>query len=242
MTASDIDEIRAVVASAAARVQFDEPTHVYRVAGKPELISVTGVLKAFTTTDPTNKTLWYSPFADVKPDVLEHKRQIGSAVHLATHYADRGVLDESTVAEDVRPYLAAWEAFHVSRRPFVLATEIRLAHGLHPLAGTLDKLLWLPGFDDANSVTVCDLKCGDPKSARTHLQTAAYAELLRSALTAASLRPLRINRMSVRLMDDGTYRAQPYTSRLDWPKFNTLCNAITVIHEENHAPIRSAVA
>lgn len=241
MTAIHREIVDALVA-ASSRVGFEEATHRYTNDGRPVPVSVTGVLKAFTTTDPTCKTLWYSPFANAKPDVLERKRQIGSAAHLATHYHDRGILDPSTVADDVRPYLDAWRLFRDVRRPSVLATELRLVHGLHAVAGTIDKLLWIPGFDDAQSVTIVDLKCGDPKDARTHLQTAAYAELARSAIVGAAGNHVRVNRMSVRLFDDGRYVAQPYTARTDWPRFYALLNALTVLREENHAEPITAVA
>lgn len=223
---------------ASDRVQFDDPSHTYRLRSSGQLLTgTTSVLRAF----------FPDAFKHVDPAVLERKRQIGNAAHQATHYYDRGILDNTSVADEVRGYLAAWLKFRAERQPRIIATELRLAHPVRPLAGTIDKLVWLPGAP-LDVVCVLDLKTGDPAAARTHLQTASYAEIVRALLNPldAQLReeivhvsPL-ITRLGVHLKADGSYAVTPYTNRGDWRRFATLFDALTILREE--APHVAAVA
>lgn len=223
MRRNDFEEIREALRRASAAVRFTEAGHTYRANLTGEtVVSVTQVLRRFFPDD----------FAQVPKDVLERKRQIGSAAHQATHLWDRGILDATTVAPEVLGYLAAWSRFVDENQPTIIATELRLMHPQRALAGTLDKLAWMPG-KPLNAFTIIDLKTGDPDAARAHLQTAAYAELVRAVLQPAPLaEPAFIERMSVQLRPDGTYRSRPYSNRLDWRRFSTLFDALTIVTEE----------
>ncbi|MCC6989917.1 MAG: hypothetical protein IT181_13010 [Acidobacteria bacterium] len=231
MSVSRANAVRDALRLATAAVDFDESAHRYTY-NRRIVVSVTQVLRAF----------FPHTFAHVPADVLERKRQIGQAAHLATHLHDRGHLDERTVTDAVRPYLESWRLWCDIQRATVIATEIRLVHPTLGYAGTIDKLVIVPDFA---GLTLPDLKTGDPADARAHLQTAAYAELVRAAL-AERLGPHEvppIRRLSLHLQPTGHVpRAYPYDSRLDFRKFKALREALAVLEEEAPDVAAAAVA
>jgi len=148
-------------------------------------------------------------FARVPEHVLEHKRRIGEATHLACHLDDLGDLDEGSVHPEVRPRLEAWRAFRYESGCEVLISERPLYHPACGYAGTPDRLVRFNG-----GRAVVDLKTGLP-GARACLQTAAYAELVDAEYGAEE--PLR--RFALHALQDGRYRLIEHTNRGDLRDF-----------------------
>lgn len=193
---------------------FEEDAHRYVLDGQP-IPSVTQVL--------TENGL-REAFLTVRPDVLERARQRGIAAHAAAHYYDEGDLDESTVDPVVAPYLEAWKAFRAERKVEVLALEQRVADPIWRFAGTIDRILRVPGV---RGEIIADIKTGDASGVA--YQTAAYEML------AAHLKPLittgfLLERWAIHLHPDRAvpYSVTVYRDRRDREVFKA---ALTLTHE-----------
>lgn len=138
-------------------LEFSEERHEYRLDGKI-VPSVTQVLAPL-----------YS-FDRVPPEVLEHKRQIGHAVHKAVELDIQGELDEASLADAVRPYFDAWRLFRSIVRWEDFQTELRVAHTSNRYAGTVDLILRV-----GEQWWLIDVKSCATVSPAVGLQTAAYA-------------------------------------------------------------------
>ena len=180
-----------------AALTFNEAAHVYRHAGQV-VPSVTQILAPLAN------------FEGIPADVLERKRRLGQAVHLACQFDDEGDLDEASITDDVRGYLEAYRRFRRETGARVVANERRVYHATLGYAGTLDRVLeirarhWLT---DLKTCIATPLAVGP--------QTAAY-EL------AGGFDPAfpRIHyRAALRLAPDGRYQLDTLTSAHDWPAF-----------------------
>lgn len=202
-------------------LQFDPASHRYAVDGA-WVPSVTQTLQAVGLA---------SDFAHVPAEVLERKRAIGEAVHTACHYDDEGDLDEATVHPDVRPYLEGWRLFRREMGFVPLLLETRVYHPLYRYAGTLDRFGRLE--HQSGVYVLVDIKTGDPEAAAAALQTAAYVEALRLArahpVLAALPDDVAVERWSVQLRPDGTYRVRVYPVREHYRDFGVFCAALQVV-------------
>lgn len=175
---------------------YVDASRAHRLDGIP-IPSVTQVLKAAGLS---------SDFSMVPIDILERKRQIGQAVHAATHYFDDGDLDEATIAPEVVPYLDAWKRLRDDRalEPELLETVVcsRLFHFI----GRFDRLCRI--LRGPARRILLDLKIGDPDAAAADLQTAGYEVALREE--HPELGSAAIERWSVQLCPDGRYRLRQY--------------------------------
>jgi hypothetical protein len=171
------------------RIELDEASHVYRVAGI-ERPSVTQVLRAAGLID----TAWYTEVARIR----------GRAVHAACEFLDQDDLDESSVLPEYRGYVHAWMRFRAESgfraasapetgRPMI---EHRLFHPVFAYCGTLDRCGWLGGDE-----VVLDLKTGGPADWHAH-QLAAYSNCLPN--------PLARRRIAVHLKACGAYSIREY--------------------------------
>lgn len=142
--------------------------------------------------------------------VLENKRQIGTAVHMASELDDLGTLDESTVDPAVVPYLDAWRLFKQEHQPEVIAIELKLFHDIHRYAGTVDRVLIMNGI-----TTVADIKARTSLSPVVGLQLAAYEELYKQNSMAKQLLDNKTQRIAIQLMPDGKYKIKSYNDRRD---------------------------
>lgn len=79
---------------------FDCKTHTYLTDGRV-IPSVTRALDFSGLVD----------FQHVRRDILEHKTELGQAVHRACQLYDLGTLDAATVDERINPYLRSWIGF-----------------------------------------------------------------------------------------------------------------------------------
>lgn len=175
---------------------FDDPSHTYRWNGAI-VPSVTQIIRPL-----------YS-FDGIPPDVREHKRQIGTAVHYACDLIDRGTLDPASIAPEIAGYLVAYREFLAAKKPEWALVESQHYNEVYRYAGTLDRA------GDMDGPALLDLKTG-PESAAIGVQLAAY-------LKAAPLSPAT-HRYSLHLRDDGTYRLIEHTNRDDWATFLSCLN------------------
>ncbi|MGO4278245.1 PD-(D/E)XK nuclease family protein [Cupriavidus sp. RAF20_2] len=174
---------------------FNEASHTYTADGVV-IPSVTQILA------PLNDLSF------IKPDVLQYKRELGTAVHKATELYDQGELDEATVPAVVQPYLNGWIRLRAELSFEILGMEERVFHPAHRYAGTYDRLVLLDG-----KRCIWDLKTGGMFPSYGP-QTAAY----KNAVEKASGKRVE-GRYTVELRDDGTYRLHEMTDPEDWPVF-----------------------
>lgn len=177
-------------------LSFDEATHTYTVGGRV-VPSVTQILEV------VDRGLWR-----VRPEVLEAARQLGTAVHKTTELYDTDDLDESSVAPQVAPYLAAWKKFRAETGFVPAAIELRLHHPVYGYCGTLDRTGVL-----RDRLALIDIKSGSSWPSHGP-QTAAYAE----AFSAQEGERVE-DRFACYLREDGSYRLVPHTEKADWSVF-----------------------
>lgn len=182
------------------RLEFSEERHEYRLDNKI-LPSVTQVLAPLYN------------FDHVPADVLEHKRQIGNAVHKAVELSIHGTLDHATVDPAVQPYFDAWNAFRRLVHWDAQQTEVRVSHpagyaGTADLVVRVDGLWWL-----------LDIKSCASVSPAVALQTAAYARAYESTYGVAIAR-----RFALQLKPNGKPCVTEYQGRTDFAVFQSLLN------------------
>lgn len=196
-------------------LHFDAATHAYTLGGQ-RLPSVTQVLAPLYD------------FSRVRDDVLEAKRALGQAVHLACQLDDEGDLDESSLDEAVRPYLDGYRLFKSHKITRVVAAELRVHHPTLRYAGTLDLLADIDG-----DRTLIDLKTPVVINPAVGLQTAAYVSALPLELLTRPSGGMHVRRAALRLTEDGHYRLIEYRDPNDFPTFV----AMLTVHrwKEKHA-------
>lgn len=181
-------------------LQFDESTHTYRLDGQV-VPSVTQLLKPIGP-----------DFSQIPADVLERKRQLGTAVHLACELDDDGDLDDDSLDPALVPYVAAWRKFKADTGAVVLVNEKQLAHEDLRYAGTVDRVVSV-----GREPWLVDLKTSADPHAAYGVQLAGYEELLRKAS-----RMQVDTRATVHLRDDGTFRLHQFTNPNDAACFRAL--------------------
>lgn len=194
---------------------FDEPRHEYRLNGIV-LPSVTQIIR-------DNRLS--SDFAYVSAADMARARELGAAVHMATHYHDEGTLDERSVDPVVLPYLRAWRQFVADRNLRFVALEQRVADPVYQFSGTVDRIAQFAATPELGEIVI-DLKTGDPKAAGANYQTAAYAHLVQRLAMVTKIAA----RWSVQLHPERNvpYSVTPYTKTSDWRIFRS---ALELTHE-----------
>ena len=186
-----------------ATLTFEPAAHAYAVDGRP-ILSVTAILKRVGLVD----------LSRIPIEALEQKRAIGQAVHEATHYWDQDDLVPGSVDPVVEPYLHAYRTFRAERGFTPHYLETRVHHPRYHYAGTFDRLGLIASPSGACTAVLLDIKTGDPDLACANLQTAGYLEAyLQAPLPLPDVRT--IDRWSVQLRSDGTYRLRTYTDVRD---------------------------
>jgi hypothetical protein len=194
-------------------VEYDDPSHTYRVNGVV-FPSVSQVIAFFCD------------FSRVKPDVLERKRQIGRATHKCIELHADGALDLDSIDPAVQPYFDSWLKFIATKPVLIVDAEKIVYSKTHRVAGRLD----LVGVMD-DTLWLLDAKCVDKMSPETALQTAAYAELYRET-TGTKI----AKRGGLQLQPDGSCaRLFPYENRSDWMVFLNARNLYTWINNHRKA-------
>jgi hypothetical protein len=174
--------------------RFDPADHSYHLGDK-RLIGVSEAIQAAGLND----------FSRIAPDVLEHARHRGTAVHAACHYLDEGDLDWSTVSPEIEPYVRAWERFKSDTGVIISEIEHPRYHATLGFAGTPDRMVRFGG----HSGTI-DLKTYKPDSV-TGVQLAAYSYLEFGPQPTWDAP----KRWGLWLKDDGKYSLTEFTDRGD---------------------------
>jgi hypothetical protein len=186
-------------------VTFHEDDHTYWL-GPERVPSVSEILRPLTE----------RRLADIPEHILNHKRNIGIAVHAACEYHDRGILDEDSVEERVMPYLEGYRRFLVDYAPEWTDIERIVFNATARYAGRLDRRGRVGNF-----ATILDLKTSVKAQPETGLQLWAYldASPLRDAAEEPSLGALY-------LKPDASYEfrwfADVATYRTTWDALLTL--------------------
>jgi hypothetical protein len=177
-------------------LEYDANSHEYRVDGAivPHVTAITDTL---------------IDFGGIAPDVLEHARDRGTAVHLLTELHDRGELDEDALADELRGYLTAYRRFIAEADPQWDAIEQRVYSARYRYAGTLDRVGSIGGKRSRKGVLV-DIKATASIQPAVGPQTAAYAHAYGDS---------RLARFALQLRPDGTYRFHECRDQSDLPVF-----------------------
>lgn len=184
-----------------AAFRFDPVGHRYTLDGA-ELPSVTEIIEPIRP-----------DYSMVSADVLEIKRSLGVAVHLACELDDEGELVEDETDPVVMAYVHGWRRFLRDTGARVEENERQLYHPTLHYAGTLDRFAVVK-----REGWLLDLKIVRPHPAPAYgVQTAGY-DLLRQANGG---RPAD-RRGTVHLLDDGSYRMKLYDDPNDHYVFRAL--------------------
>lgn len=177
---------------------FQEDGHIYCYRGKV-VPSVSDIIAAARD------------FAGINPEVLAAASDRGSDTHLATAFDDRGILDEATVSDVVRPYLEAWRKFMREHQPTWMYIEEPMYHKLMGYAGCPDRVGFLH-----DEFVVPDIKTCAQMHPAFGLQLDGYANLVEAH---EGIRP---RRLCVQLKPDGNYVLHPYNDPLDRVVFQSM--------------------
>jgi hypothetical protein len=178
-------------------LQLDPVAHRYRLDGA-EVPSVTQVLRGLYD------------FSDLRPGVLEHKRQIGEALHRAIELDLKDDLDISTLDPGLVGYFDGWTRFRRETRFEYLLSERQVASKKFRYAGTLD----MGGLIDG-AESLIDGKTTAALHPAVALQTAAYL----NAASEMGLIRSNARRYALRLKPDGTYVLDQHSDRNDFAVF-----------------------
>ena len=140
-------------------LEFDEQTHTYRIDGL-KIPSVTQIISDAGLTG-----------IDASDPAVQAAGQFGTAVHKMTELHDAGTLDVATVADELFPYLNAWEKFIYETKAKLHESEMKLYHPVHLYAGTFDRTAFIN-----DKLTLIDIKTSQ-KAPTAGIQTAAYMEM-----------------------------------------------------------------
>lgn len=200
---------------------YDDATHIYRHQG----VVVPSVTQILNIVPPRSRLLSVMSMSAEKRAVLEHARDLGTAVHAACHYYDEGTLRHDSVSEEVTPYVQAWMRF-VSESAFdIVGMETLVLHKTMGYAGRYDRKGHRRG---TKRRVLLDIKTGDPRSAKASAQTAAYVQAELSQLGIYE----PVERVSVQLHEDGSYTEHPHPLRTDFEFFR---HALGIFNEEGKA-------
>lgn len=198
----------------AADIQFDSAGHIYTLPDGRVVPSVTEILGAVGVA--TNFEELGAMSAKAASDI-DHKRALGSALHLDAHAFDDNDLDWNTVHPDVLPYLEAWVTVRQNKGLIPLTRERRVFHPVHFYSGTLDGIFITP----AGRRILVDIKTGDPEDGGCRFQTAAYDAAYRFEHPDEQIH----ERWAVQLVPGLAvpYRITPYTAWRDFAAFQAFC-------------------
>lgn len=187
------------------QIEFDAPTHTYRIQGI-EVPSVTQVLAPLDS------------FAGCPLAALEHASTRGRFVHQAMALLVRDRLDWASLDDELLPYVQAGDSFLNEQDLTVIASEMQLGSTLLRVAGTLDLVaLW------KEREALFDFKATASLPPTVGPQTAGYALLYNEQHQGADKRR-KLPRFSVQLKPDGTYRVRQHAAARDEVMFISSLN------------------
>jgi len=109
-------------------LDFDSEHHIFTDRHGKNPPSVTQVLSKAKMTPSYD---WVDPWYMLR----------GSHTHKATELHDNGTLDESTVDEEIAPYLAAYRKFRKEWSGKIVEAEYHLWHPTYKYAGIVDRVI-----------------------------------------------------------------------------------------------------
>jgi|SRR5690606_9702692 len=178
---------------------FDEAAHRYTLDGRP-VPGVTTVLKLVSGAD----------YAGVDPDVLARAAARGTAVHRMVELDGQGILDEDSLDDELRPYLAQWRQFMAQSGFVSLLQEGKVASRRYGYAGTLDLFGVLNG-----RFALIDVKSVVRVMRATGPQTAAYELALREWNPDVLPGDAPVDRFALQLRPAAAWQLVPFPSRTD---------------------------
>jgi len=190
---------------------FEESGHVYRDEQGIEIPSTTQILEGLGLIDLDN----------IPGATLEHKRQLGDAVHYATRYLDQDTLDWSTVQQEWAGYLVAYTNF-CEEMQFVPEPEWIEKSGVHQINGmkygyTIDRIGRIGTLAHR---FLFEIKTAYKLESSWKLQTAAYE------LAVPKSNGEYIARAALQLKPDGSYKLHLFEDPRDKDAW-TWCLAVT---------------
>lgn len=179
---------------------FDKIKHEYRIGGRV-VPGVTQLFKDMGLIDDKH-------FDD-------YSCNRGTYVHDATVMLDNGSLDEDSLSEPLRPYLAGYKDFLKHIKPKMLFTEQDLYDEVLGFAGKPDRICII------NKVaSILEIKTG--AALKIHrLQTAGYKILARNLVTETAV----LNRYILYLSSTGKYKLEQHNDRGDEFAFQAILGA-----------------
>lgn len=181
---------------------FDEKTHRYFYDGQ-RIPNVTSLLQDYGLID----------LSMVPPDRLEYKRQLGIAVHYATHLLDEHNLDESSLNPVIVPYVDAYRKFLEISGFEPKHSELKLFSKRWRFAGTLDRQGLLE-YKGKLLEVIIDLKCTWEMYPSTGPQSAAY-QILFEENFGTKIK----GRFGLQLKENGNYELYLYADPSDAQTF-----------------------
>lgn len=178
------------------RLEFDEPTHTYRL-GEMALTSVTQVLAETGLAQFDGP--WFS-------DAVKAR---GTYLHEAIALDVEGDLDDATLDDQLRGGVEGWRQFLADTGAVVEHGERMLCDPTLRVAGRLDYILRITDTNGRTSLHLVDIKRGLYPCAA--IQLAAYVDMA----TALYDHPVYFRRSALVLPGDGTYCLYPFTDSLD---------------------------
>lgn len=175
---------------------FDPVEHRYTIGDRvlPSVTQITGTIASL---------------AGIPAAVLEAKRDLGTAVHLATQYYDEGDLDRDSLPTEVLPYLDAYIRFREETGFTPTHIEQRVHHLAFGYAGTFDRIGTFDHLKRVHARAEClvDLKATYRIAPVYGIQTALYA--------AAAMPDRKLLRFALQLKPDRTYRLKEFLDPSD---------------------------
>lgn len=178
---------------------FDQEKHIYRLNGEV-IPSVTSLLSEFALYD----------LSKVPQDRLKYKQGLGIAVHYACDLLDDCRLDESSLHEDLVPYVNAYKKFREVTGFEPRHSELRMYSKKWKFAGTLDKqgpFEW----QGKEQESIIDLKCVWSMYPSTGPQTEGYKILFNENFKDIKVKA----RFGLQLKESGNYEIFPFTDATD---------------------------
>ena len=186
-------------------LQFNPVGHIYTYAGPGEEIfrqvpSITQILR------PLNDE-HYGLGNGIGPNAaLNHAAERGQAVHDACWFLDNDDLDEDSLDEEIKPYVAAYRKFREESNIEIMEIETPRVgfNGKIAFAGRPDRIVRVPLGRRWSVPSPLDIKTTVDMAPAVGVQLAGYAALLDNSV--GLLRPL----LALQLKADGTYRLHEY--------------------------------
>jgi len=168
-------------------LEFFPESHTYFVDGVP-IPSVTTIIDKLT-----------GLYGKIPEFVLKRAQNLGTAVHMATEYYDKGI-KMNPLHPEVVPRLEAWKKF---RKDYDLEFKY-IEQSMY------SERLWYCGtMDRCTTDTIVDVKTGKEPNGTEKAQLTAYAMMVEENTD------LKINRLLIaRLLPNGSYVAEEY-DRID---------------------------